>query len=77
MEFINHTIDWCKGEIFEGRMILLLGIFVLAVSLVYWKFGSTPQAMALLLLGLTVYWIDHFSEQRAEVYHNRILKALG
>lgn len=41
MEFISHTIAWCKGEIFEGRMFFLFGLVVFALSLVYSKAGST------------------------------------
>jgi len=54
MELINHTINWCKGEIFEGKMSLLFGIVVLIVSLAYWKFGSTPYAKAMFLPLLVV-----------------------
>ena len=64
MDFINHTLNWCKGEIFEGKMSLLFGIVVFLVSLAYWKWGSTPYAktlfwplllMALLAIGAGIY----------------------
>ena len=55
MEFIEHTIAWCRGEIFEGRMLALFGAFVAVVALAFWRFGSTPSARAmfvpLLLVG--------------------------
>lgn len=44
MEFINHTLNWCKGEIFEGKMSLLFGVVVLLTSLAYLKWASTPYA---------------------------------
>lgn len=47
MEFINHTINWCKGEIFEGKMSLLFGVIILLVSLAYLIWASTPYAKAL------------------------------
>jgi len=54
MEFINHTIAWCKGEIFEGRMYFLFGLLVLIVALSYWKWGKTPYAKALIIPLLVV-----------------------
>jgi len=56
MEFIQHTIAWCKGEIFEGRLILLSGIVVIALAFLFYKIGTTPNAKALfyplLVLGI-------------------------
>ncbi|MGI9550269.1 MAG: hypothetical protein ACR2MT_03640 [Aurantibacter sp.] len=47
MEFINHSLNWCKGEIFEGKMSLLFGVVVLLTSLAYLKWASTAYAKAL------------------------------
>lgn len=47
MEFINHTLNWCKGEIFEGKMSILFGIILLTISFAYFKWGSTPYAKAI------------------------------
>lgn len=56
MEFIEHSIAWCKGEIFEGKLILLFGIIVLLCAFLFYKTGTTPGAKAmlypLLLVGL-------------------------
>jgi len=56
MDFINHTISWCEGEIFEGKMFSLFGFVVLIIALLYWKFGHTNFAKAmfvpLLIVGL-------------------------
>jgi hypothetical protein len=49
MEVINDTTNWCKGEIFEGKMSLLFGVSVLIISLAYFKWGSTPAARAMFL----------------------------
>ena len=152
MEFIEHTVAWCRGEIFEGRLLALFGAVVVAVSLAFWRFGSTPSARALavgismsfnnqarigtyqaafaenpaafvqserarteafikwypytmytfsvitilglavylwrptplgralgltsLVLGLAVLFLDHFSEERAAVYHSQIVQEL-
>lgn len=54
MDFINHTIAWCKGEIFEGRMFFLFGMLVLIVALSYWKWGKTPNAKAMVIPLLVV-----------------------
>ena len=54
MDFLSHSIAWCKGEIFEGRMILLFGILSIIFSLLFWKIGTTPAAKAMIfpILGI-------------------------
>lgn len=47
MELINDTLNWCKGEVFEGKMSLLFGSCILLISLAYFKWGSTPGARAM------------------------------
>lgn len=54
MELIEHTVAWCRGEIFEGRILALFGGTVLVVALVFWRFGSTPSARAMFIPLLTV-----------------------
>jgi len=65
MEFIEHTFAWCRGEIFEGRMLALFGVAVVGLALSFWRLGSTPAARAMfvpllvvgalaLLVGLTM-----------------------
>jgi len=49
MNFIDDTVNWCKGEIFEGKMSLLFGMVMLILSFVYFKWGSTPGARAMFL----------------------------
>ena len=48
MEFIEHSIAWCKGEIFEGRLILISGIVILILAFLFYKVGTTPNAKAML-----------------------------
>jgi membrane glycosyltransferase len=47
MDFIEHSIAWCKGEIFEARLILLFGILMVVVAFLFLKTGSTPAATAM------------------------------
>lgn len=49
MNLIKHTLQWCKGEIFEGKMIFLFGILLLLITLSFWKFGFTINAKALVI----------------------------
>ena len=49
MDIIDHTLQWCKGEIFEGKLSLLFGVCVLIISLAYFKWGSTPGARAMFI----------------------------
>jgi len=54
MEIIQHSINWCRGEIFEGKMSLLFGVIILVLSIAYWKFGSTPYAKSMFVPLLVV-----------------------
>ena len=54
MNFIEHTVNWCTGEIFEGKMIALFGIAIIAISIAFWKFGTTPFAKAIVVPLLVV-----------------------
>lgn len=49
MDFYQHTQNWLKGELFEGTMVLISGIILIIISLSFWKFGSTPNAKALII----------------------------
>lgn len=56
MDFFQHTMNWLKGELFEGTIVLISGIALLVLSFVTWKFGTTPNsksfALVLLLVGI-------------------------
>jgi hypothetical protein len=54
MEFIEHSVAWRRGEIFEGRMMVLFGAVVTAVAAAFWRFGSTPAARTMFLPLLVV-----------------------
>jgi putative Mn2+ efflux pump MntP len=47
MQFFDYTIDWCKGEIFEARIILIFGIIAVVCAIMFWKTGSTANAKAM------------------------------
>ena len=49
MNFYQHTQNWFQGEIFEGKLILISGILITVVSLLLWKFGTTPNAKSLII----------------------------
>ncbi|MDX2469273.1 MAG: hypothetical protein QNL04_01715 [SAR324 cluster bacterium] len=49
MDFIQHTIQWCQGEIFEGKVFTFYGATILLVSLLFWKFGVTANAKAMVI----------------------------
>ena len=54
MEFIQHTINWCKGEIFEGSMVALYGAVIVIVSILFRKMGTTPFTKAMFIPLLVV-----------------------
>lgn len=49
MEFIEHTIQWIKGELFEAKLILAFGLLTILTGFLFWKIGTTPNAKALLI----------------------------
>jgi hypothetical protein len=49
MEFIQHTTNWVKGEIFEAYIFGAFGLLLLLSSLMLWKFGDTPNSKALII----------------------------
>ncbi len=49
MEFIEHTVAWVKGEIFEATIFGSFGLLTIILSGILWKFGVTPSAQALVL----------------------------
>ena len=51
---IENTLSWYKGEIFEGKLILLFGLVTVALAFLFRFWGSTPYTKALLLPVLVV-----------------------
>ncbi len=49
MNFFNSTSAWIKGEVFEGILIFVFGVFIILLGLIFWKFGETPNAKALII----------------------------
>jgi len=54
MEFIQHAINWCKGEIFEGSMFAIYGTVLVLVSMLFRKIGNTPFTKAMFIPLLVV-----------------------
>ena len=54
MAFIEHTVSWFKGESFEGGMLALYGIMLVALAVYFWKFGQSETARVLILPFLLV-----------------------
>lgn len=46
MDFITHALDWCRGEILEGRIILTFSLVIAIVAVSYAIWGNTPYAKA-------------------------------
>ncbi|MGY0400013.1 MAG: hypothetical protein ACWIPH_08820 [Ostreibacterium sp.] len=49
MIFIEHAVNWVNGEIVEGIAIGSFGVLLLIVAAVFWKFGDTANAKAMIL----------------------------
>lgn len=48
MDIFQHTTDWIKGELFEGKLVLLFGILTCFSAIIFYKIGTTPNAKAML-----------------------------
>lgn len=49
MEFLEFAISWCKGEIFEARIILVFGLVLFLCAYLFYKFGFTLYAKEMVL----------------------------
>ena len=49
MNFFSNTSAWIKGEIFEGILIFAFGIALVLSGIMFWKFGATTNAKALII----------------------------
>ena len=49
MKFIEYSIQWAKGESFEGLCVTIAGGLTLICSFLIWKYGTTLNAKALII----------------------------
>lgn len=54
MVFIEHSLNWVKGELFEAGMLALWGAALFVLAVYFWKFGHTITAKALITPFLVV-----------------------
>ena len=47
MEFIQHTLNWTKGEILEASIMTAVGLIILTGGILFWMYGNTPNAKAM------------------------------
>lgn len=49
MDFIHHTTNWVKGEIFEAALFGTFGLLTIICALLFWRFGDTPNSKAVII----------------------------
>ncbi len=49
MSFIDHTVIWAKGEMLEGSIVAIAGLFLILSGLAFMKFGGTAGAKAMVI----------------------------
>lgn len=54
MSFLEHTLNWVKGEIFEASMLALWGTALVVMAAFFWKFGHIATARTLIIPFLVV-----------------------
>ena len=54
MDFIEHTLNWTRGEIFEGTIIFFSGLATILIAVLFVQYGTTPAAKALFIPLLVV-----------------------
>ena len=56
MDFLEHTLNWTRGEIFESTLIGAAGGILLALAILFARYGNGPGGravvMPLVVLGL-------------------------
>lgn len=70
MEFIQHSINWIKGEIFEAYIYGAFGLLLIFSSLIFWKFGHTSNSKAL-IIPLIVVGLFFFGAAISGIYSNK------
>lgn len=54
MNIIDQSMSWVRGEIVEHAAVGILGLSILAIASLLWKFGSVPAARGLIVPFLVV-----------------------
>jgi hypothetical protein len=54
MKFVEYSIQWAKGEQFEGMWIAIAGILTLIVTFLLWKIGTSVNAKSLVIPSLVL-----------------------
>ena len=49
MTFIEHSLNWVKGELFEANLLALWGAMIVVLATFFWKFGHTATAKSLVI----------------------------
>jgi hypothetical protein len=70
MEFIQHSINWVKGEILEGVIVVSFGILTLISSILFWRFGKTLTTKGM-IIPLLVIGIFYFIAASVSIYINQ------
>ena len=60
MKLVEYSVQWAKGESFEGMCIAIAGVVTLMCALLIWKFGTTLNARALLTPALVLGFLFSF-----------------
>ena len=83
MNLLEHTTNWYKGEIFEATIIGVFGIFLIAISIAFWKLGKTPHAQAMLipllvvglLLGFTGVYMSYSNSNKVKALSETVIES--
>ena len=70
MEFIQHAINWVRGEILESVVFGAFGFIALIISIVFWRFGKTPNAKGM-IIPLLVIGLFYFIAGAVNIYRNQ------
>ena len=70
MEFIQHTINWVRGEILESVVFGAFGFITLIISIIFWRFGKTPNAKGM-IIPLLVIGLFYFIAGAVNIYRNQ------
>ncbi|NOU59647.1 hypothetical protein [Marinifilum caeruleilacunae] len=75
MEFVQHSINWAKGETTEAIITAIFGLLIVICSLAFWKFGNTPNGKALIIPLLIVGIIPLFFGISGAISNNNRIEA--
>jgi len=73
MDFLEHSFNWIKDELFEGKLVLAYGIILIIINLLFWSSPLVgPIGIFLIITLVSSFSVSLFVGDRSETNHKII-----